>query len=1098
MTAMTIKTGCIALAIVAIALSFAAEVRADTVSGTIQYENKTYDSSGFTGTEYLPVRRADIEVIRDSDGVVLGSGETNAVNGTYSINIANGGSINIYLRVYARQDNAAVNIIVKNNQSDEQIYTATTSTATYDTNAPIANLDLNMSISGGAAPAFNIFDVSVFNYEFLSTIVAPFPSPLPQLKIYWQSGSTNGTYYSRAANAVFLLGKSTDTDEYDDDIILHEIGHFMAGNFSKDDSPGGYHTITGQYDIRLTWSEGWAHYWSCAVRNYAGAGRYPSASTIVDTFSGGASAFDIEAPSLSSQTIMASNEVAVAAILWDISDNTPGEGGIDNLAKGDDEIWTVIDNEIPVRSQISLEDFFIGWQNQVVPADVAATVTIMNGRSVKYAADARESNNTPATATAITPSSPLASNTIYPAGDQDWFSFSVAAGDKARIETKNLGDGCDTYLEIYDTNGTTVIAVNDDRALGDTSSLLQYEFASAGTYYARVTAYAGSDQIVEFGYYDIEMTLVPNSAPTISTVAASSSSGTIPFTVNFAVSASDSDGSIALYEWDFDGDGVYDYSSMSSGNVSYTYTVGGSYTATVRVTDNKGASSTGTSAITASYADAAPSLDAVIGSISGSNAPVTVSFSCTNLSNATLFQWDFESDGIIDFTAISSANASFTYTAPGSYRAKVFVTVGGSTTYSAQTSQIVVNAGSNPPTISSFTASTQSGSIPFNVIFTVVSTDNGAVTTYEWDFDGDGRYDRKTGSAQSVISYTYTSVGVFTPVVRVVDDSNLTATSDLSAAITATMLSVGGWIVDPATTDTISGDSITVTAEVVPAGVSKSVQFQYRTNAPQGTWIDIGSPVVSSSTIVQTSWDIGGFAEGSTFDLQAVIDGSTATSAVVVMILSSSPQLSQYQNSGGETVVERVIDRNRASRVFFNDGTILRFPYGSLSASSNPTVRLTKRTSLSADANGAAEGLASTGAGYDISFSSGSPTIVNSYTITLHYSDTDDNEYVDGSNINAKSLNTYWYNTSTGRWTRDLSSTVDRSSKIVETSASHMTEFAIFGESAVEGGGGGGGAGPCYLSAPQAGRSAALLLAAALIAAFVAVAIAIFRRRTYE
>ena len=54
----------------------------------------------------------------------------------------------------------------------------------------------------------------------------------------------------------------------------------------------------------------------------------------------------------------------------------------------------------------------------------------------------------------------------------------------------------------------------------------------------------------------------------------------------------DPDGPIILYEWDFDGDGVYDLSTTTLSIVSHTYTIPGTYTVTLRVTDFHGNSDT--------------------------------------------------------------------------------------------------------------------------------------------------------------------------------------------------------------------------------------------------------------------------------------------------------------------------------------------------------------------------------------------------------------------------------------------------------------------------------------------------------------------------
>ena len=51
----------------------------------------------------------------------------------------------------------------------------------------------------------------------------------------------------------------------------------------------------------------------------------------------------------------------------------------------------------------------------------------------------------------------------------------------------------------------------------------------------------------------------------------------------------DVDGRIALYEWDFDGDGVFDYQSTTSGVVTHSYDGPGTYKARLRITDTQGA-----------------------------------------------------------------------------------------------------------------------------------------------------------------------------------------------------------------------------------------------------------------------------------------------------------------------------------------------------------------------------------------------------------------------------------------------------------------------------------------------------------------------------
>jgi PKD repeat protein len=80
-----------------------------------------------------------------------------------------------------------------------------------------------------------------------------------------------------------------------------------------------------------------------------------------------------------------------------------------------------------------------------------------------------------------------------------------------------------------------------------------------------------------------------NNPPT-AVATANPTSGPAPLTVQFNGSgSSDPDGDALSYAWDLDGDGAYDDSTVV--NPSFTYTAAGTYTARLRVTDARGASS---------------------------------------------------------------------------------------------------------------------------------------------------------------------------------------------------------------------------------------------------------------------------------------------------------------------------------------------------------------------------------------------------------------------------------------------------------------------------------------------------------------------------
>lgn len=58
---------------------------------------------------------------------------------------------------------------------------------------------------------------------------------------------------------IFLLGLvNADTDEYDQHVIAHEMGHFLMAQVSRSDSLGGGHSLSDRLDMTIAYSEGWS------------------------------------------------------------------------------------------------------------------------------------------------------------------------------------------------------------------------------------------------------------------------------------------------------------------------------------------------------------------------------------------------------------------------------------------------------------------------------------------------------------------------------------------------------------------------------------------------------------------------------------------------------------------------------------------------------------------------------------------------------------------------------------------------------------------------------------------------------------------------
>ena len=84
--------------------------------------------------------------------------------------------------------------------------------------------------------------------------------------------------------------------------------------------------------------------------------------------------------------------------------------------------------------------------------------------------------------------------------------------------------------------------------------------------------------------------LIPNEPPVINSLEAQPTEGEKPLTVSFTCKATDSDGYVAEYYWDFNGDGKYDkYTTVPY--AKFTYGKYGVYTVNVKVIDNDNVSS---------------------------------------------------------------------------------------------------------------------------------------------------------------------------------------------------------------------------------------------------------------------------------------------------------------------------------------------------------------------------------------------------------------------------------------------------------------------------------------------------------------------------
>ncbi len=261
-----------------------------------------------------------------------------------------------------------------------------------------------------------------------------------------------------------------------------------------------------------------------------------------------------------------------------------------------------------------------------------------------------------------------------------------------------------------------------------------------------------------------------NQSPTANPGGPYSASAGSPIQFNGAGS-SDPDGNIASYSWGF-GNGA----NGSGVNPSYAYPTAGTYTVTLTVMDNMGASANATT--TATIAPVGQPLPPVAnpGGPYTSTAGVAVQFSGAGSSDpdgmVSSYAWSFG-----DGTTGTGVNPMHTYAAAGIYNVSLTVTDNTGLTNTASTTA-TITTGTTPPVANA--GGPYTGSPGVAVLFdgSASSDADGSIVTYAWHF-GDGA----TGAGNKP-SHTYAAAGVYAVTLMVTDNDGLVASAQTTASVT--------------------------------------------------------------------------------------------------------------------------------------------------------------------------------------------------------------------------------------------------------------------------------------------------------------------------
>ncbi len=510
------------LALAAAVVSVAVPAYANwTASGQILYQHREWDQTGFTGVIVnLPVRIADVEVIdptKPSNKQHLAWGKTD-VNGNFSVLVVDSTTRSKVRAVILTQTTQTSDLFVKVTTPSGSVYAGSSPDALNHGPNTNVNWGTLTAQAFGGAEAFNILDRGVYGADFIKVLTGSRPNSSKLVTFKWSATSGNGVS-STSGSTVNLR----DTAGYDDTVIQHEWSHYIMNNYSKVTNPGGTHYLSDcNEDTRLAWDEGRASFFGCSVRRYYG---WPNANLYIKTDGGSGPGHVVNWYNLedAEQYVCQgdTSEVANSRTMWDIGDGvstTDTSPGIDDnppdaLTLPDFETWQVFVGPMKLVTYLTGETFWDGWFDPtIVNGNFPTMKDIWSFYTIQFWPDAFEPNNTTAAATLLNANDPAVHATYFYDGngdgkgeiDTDIFKFNAVGGSIYTAQTQNLLSANDTNLEILDTNGTAVLASNNDRVAGDKSSLITWTAPRSDLFYIRSTRASGGYTV--YGSYDLLLT----------------------------------------------------------------------------------------------------------------------------------------------------------------------------------------------------------------------------------------------------------------------------------------------------------------------------------------------------------------------------------------------------------------------------------------------------------------------------------------------------------------------------------------------------------------------------------------------------------------
>ena len=460
-----------------------------TVSGRAFYEKIEVTDQGLDLAHpiIVPIRNARLEVFDPVTNNVL-----------YVTNTDRSGSFTV---VAPAQSKSRVRVLSRLRDSTTRVLDNTHGNALYSAASDLNPGDTGVFIlatnSSRVSGAFNILEIMDEAREMVR-----YADPhlfLPGVTALWSpsnsptgSGGKEGignTFFNASANTISFLGdRSTDSDEFDDSVIAHEFGHFVAAAFSRDSSPGGIHILGDALDPRIAWSEGWANFFSGAVRHN------PIYRDSYGANGGSVLRYDLSVDIPQGDQPGYWSEFSVHSILWDLVGDPSGDS---------DSIGQPIQTIFPAFEDLQKDHFiyleyFLNHLLDRNPNLTDSVTAIVRSRSIDFHPGTRPTISNPFPEPIST--NQFVTGTVDSFTTQrkdflhssDFLIFQTAGGQTSiRMDITGVGPGNnpnanDLDLFLWDQNGQLIAF--SDRGLNGESELIP-AILPAGTYVVEVRSY---------------------------------------------------------------------------------------------------------------------------------------------------------------------------------------------------------------------------------------------------------------------------------------------------------------------------------------------------------------------------------------------------------------------------------------------------------------------------------------------------------------------------------------------------------------------------------------------------------------------------------